>query len=266
MYYKNFITRFILRKNLFRRILWRLKAEWRKVRRNEFDDIQYLFRLIGKDPMVIFDVGANIGFVTFQFRKRFKTSKIFCFEPNPDVFLKLNNAYASDNEITKENIGIGYEAGTLNFYKNNNSGTSSFLKPNEFHNKNMARRYTEMNIPITSIAEYTSQHAIDKIDILKLDIEGFEIEALKGAESLLVLSKIKVIYLEVSFSEMYEGQPLIGDIIEYMSKYNYTLFGFYGINETVYRQTLLTNLLFISNELALEINDQNKRSIINYKN
>lgn len=266
MYYKNFITRFFLRKNLIKRVVWRLKAEWRKITRNEFDDIQYIFQLIGKDPKVIFDVGANIGFVTFQFRKRFERTKIFCFEPNPEVFIILNTSYATDNDIIKENLGIGSKAGMLNFYKNNNSGTSSFLKPNEFHNKNMARKYTEMNIPITSISEYTSHHGIDNIDVLKLDIEGFEIEALKGAESLLVQSKVKVIYLEVSLSEMYEGQPLIGDIIEYLSKYKYTLYGLYGINETVYRQTLLTNLLFISNELALEINVHSNQKIINYKN
>lgn len=50
-------------------------------------------------------------------------------------------------------------------------------------------------------------------NILKLNIEGFEIEALNGAESLLILRKISVIYLEVRLIEMYEGQPLIGGVI-----------------------------------------------------
>jgi hypothetical protein len=53
MYYKSFVRRFILRKNLLRRASWRLKQEWRKFTRNEFDDIQYIFELLAREPRVI---------------------------------------------------------------------------------------------------------------------------------------------------------------------------------------------------------------------
>jgi FkbM family methyltransferase len=239
---------------LLKRISWRLKQEWRNLTRNEFDDIKFIFKLLGKKPLTIFDVGANIGYVTFQFRKRFNSADIYSFEPNPTVFSKLSQSFLKDKKVYPINKGVGSTNGILNFYKNNNSGTSSFLKPNEFHLKNMARSYQETNIEIINLTDYCKQQFIDSVDILKLDIEGFEIEALKGFEQYLNAQKVQIVYLEVNLSKTYEDQPLIEDIILYLKNMNYVFFGFYGLNETSLRQTILTNLLFVSSKIADEIN------------
>ena len=263
MYYKNFITRFILRKNLLKRVLWRIKQEWRKLTRNEFDDIKFIFKLLGKEPQTIFDVGANIGYVTFQFRKRFNSANIYSFEPNPTVFSKLSQSFLKDKKVHPLNRGVGATNGILNFYKNNNSGTSSFLKPSTFHLKNLARTFEEINIEIINLTDYCMQNSLKNVDILKLDIEGFEIEALKGFTTFLIQKKVDIIYLEVNLSELYENQPVIDDVISFLFGYKYLLYGFYGINETETRQTLLTNLLFISDKVASDINIKHGKELIN---
>ena len=78
--------------------------------------------------------------------------------------------------------------------------------------------------------------------------------------------KIDFIFTEVNFIPTYEGQPLLEDIISYMRTYNYYPYNFYGINESKERQSIITNILFISNKVAKQINTINgKNSVYNYK-
>src|SRR5690606_31077452 len=83
MYYKNPLRRFVFRRKLLRRIKMRLKYYKRKAFKNEFDDLRFLFDVAGFEPSAIIDGGANIGFVTFQFSKRFPNSAVYAIEPNP---------------------------------------------------------------------------------------------------------------------------------------------------------------------------------------
>ena len=107
MYYKNIISRFLLRKNFFRRIKMRLKGEKRKLVKNEFDDLEFLYEKLKTEPKIIFDGGANIGFVSYQFFKKFKNSKIYAFEPNPSVFKTLTTSLKDmKNVILPFNLGI----------------------------------------------------------------------------------------------------------------------------------------------------------------
>ncbi|MEO8234788.1 MAG: FkbM family methyltransferase [Flavobacterium sp.] len=253
--YKNFITRFILRKNIISRVKMRINAYLRKNNKNEFDDLAFIYKLINKTPKHIFDCGANIGFVSYQFFKRFNNSKIHSFEPNVVVYEKLVGILKKESEnFTFNNCGISNTNGILEFYKNNNSGTSSFMQPNDFHMAHMARKYQKIDVPIVSITDYCSKNNIDEIGILKLDIEGFELKALQGCSNFLKQEKIDFIFTEVNFVPTYQGQPLIEEIITYMRKYNYYPYNFYGINESDKRQSIITNILFISNKIAIEIN------------
>lgn len=233
----------------------RLNSFWRVNKKNEFDDLNFLFKLINKEPIHIFDCGANVGFVSYQFYKRFKKAKIHSFEPNPDVFQKLvANLKKESTNVKFNNSGISDSRGVLEFYKNNNTGTSSFLKPNDFHLSHLARKFKLIEVPIISIENYCIENKISEISILKLDIEGFELKALQGCSNLLQLEKIDFIYAEVNFIPTYENQPLIEDIISYLRNFNYYPYNFYGINESKERQSIITNILFISNKVALEIN------------
>lgn len=265
MYYKNFITRFILRKNFLSRVKMRINIFLRRNQKNEFDDLKFLFKLINKEPLHIFDCGANVGFVSYQFYKRFKDSKIHCFEPNPDVFQKLiENLNKESANIKFNNSGISDSEGVLEFYKNKNTGTSSFLKPNDFHLSHLARKFALIEVPIISIKTYCLENNISEISILKLDIEGFELKALQGCSEFLKQEKIDFIYTEVNFIPTYDNQPLIEDIISYMRTFNYYPFNFYGINESKERQSIISNILFISNKVATQINTINgKNSVYN---
>ncbi len=254
MYYKNFIHRFLLRKNLFKRIGMRLGIVKRKLTKNEFDDLVFLYRLVGEKPSAIFDCGANVGFVSYQFYKCFPEAFIYAFEPNPDVFKKLSTNLEKENlRIIPVQAGIGDQQDTITFYKNNNTGTSSFLKPTEFHMAHMAKKYSPISVPVITIQSYCAEKGIPKISILKLDIEGFEIRALEGCKSLLEQQSIDFLFIEVSMIPFYINQPLLEDVIIYLRKLNYVPYNFYGNNETELRESLITNILFMSQKMARKI-------------
>lgn len=253
MYFKNIFTRFIFRKSFISRVKMRLKREKRKITKNEYDDLEFLYKKINREPSIVFDCGANIGFVTHQFNKRFKNAEIYSFEPNPKVFEELQKSTKDDNDIHIYNYGISNEKDELIFYKNNNTGTSSFLEPNDFHRANLARKYEKIKIPVISLRDFCGANKIEKIDILKLDIEGFELKALQGCEDMLKAEKIDFIYSEVNLVPTYDGQCLIEEVVSFLRQNNYIPYNFYGYNETSLRSSFITNILFVSNKMAKEL-------------
>lgn len=254
-HYKNFFSRFVLRKNWARRVQMRLRGEFRKIMKNEFDDVEYIFKLAGIFPKLIVDGGANIGFWTWQFRKRFPTAVIHAFEPNTLVFEKLQQSYASDAKVITHNKGLGSKRAKLRFHVNKNSGTSSFLEPTAFHKSNLARNeLKQIEIDVVSIDETFASSDSD-IDILKIDVEGYELNVLSGGEQMLDDSKIHVVISEYNLVPTYENQPLLQDLLSFMAEKGYTPYNLYGYHETAIRQMLLGNILFISPKLKCLIEE-----------
>ncbi len=227
----------------------RLKYYKRKAFKNEFDDLRFLFDVAGFEPSAIIDGGANIGFVTFQFSKRFPNSAVYAIEPNPEVFAKLKSTYEGNPNVCALNVGIARESGKLTFNVNVNTGTSSFLKPTRYHGTHQAKRIKEaIEIETISIIDLASRNGLEHIGILKLDIEGFELEALKGADTLLKDQKIHSIVLEANLIESYQGQSLFHEVTRYLAECGYYPFNVYGLHETPIRQSVFFNFLFLSSQ------------------
>jgi hypothetical protein len=103
-------------------------------------------------------------------------------------------------------------------------------------------------VDVITIEDFANQQGITHINILKMDIEGYELKALQGAESLLSQQRIDAIYTEVSLVPQYIGQPLFHDITEYLQKRGYYLYNIYDFvaQETLIRQALIGNVTYIS--------------------
>jgi len=86
-----------------------------------------------------------------------------------------------------------------------------------------------ISVPVVSLDEYTTAHQISRIDILKMDIQGAELLALKGGKHLLESRSIGVIYLGVSFISMYDRAPLFSAIDQYLNQVGYAFHGVYNL-------------------------------------
>lgn len=146
-----------------------------------------------KTKYVIFDVGANVGSYTLECLKRFgKNVEIHAFEPGKFTYKKLTTQVGADNVICN-NIGLSdKKAEQTLFYDKEESGLASLYKRDV---KNVSFSKTE-RVLLDTLDCYCEENGIDYIDLLKLDIEGNEINALKGAENMLNNRKIGMIQFE----------------------------------------------------------------------
>jgi FkbM family methyltransferase len=145
------------------------------------------------NPTVL-DIGANVGHHTLFFSRFAK--EVHAFEPNESVVKKLYEKIEVNQvkNITVHTVGLGDVNSNLQFHlpTNNNTGTGSFLKQDE------TKKTVEL--PVRRGDDYLKTIAVDKVDFIKMDIEGFEKEALKGLQQTLLRNR-PVIFFEWSAKE-----------------------------------------------------------------
>ncbi len=150
---------------------------------------------ISKKPTFI-DVGANVGDFTELLAKNHPSASIHCFEPNPNTFQKLKENCQSI--ATLVNGGIGEEEGNLKLYFSQDDKTSvqASSNPEILTVIGKQENLTSIDIKVDTLDNYCATNGIEEIDFLKIDIEGFELEALRGAKGLLQENKVKLIQFE----------------------------------------------------------------------
>ena len=169
------------------------------------------------DNMVIFDVGANIGLFTNYINSLNKNVKVYSFEPVVETFNKLKlNSKGENNILINKALGNANEISSINYIDNASSLSSinefsidKLEAHNEIYNKygifkGIIKYFLEKEfnnsqkkqIEITTISTIIDEYNIETIDILKIDVEGFELNVLKGIH-LQDFYKIKNIFIEI---------------------------------------------------------------------
>lgn len=171
-----------------------------------------------KSSDVVFDIGANSGIFAVLAKVYNSDSKVFAFEPQPNIFqvLKKNNGI-NNFDIKCENIALSNQEGKLPFY---NYGTNTFDSNTTAGSLNKEWRTENQEsimVDVRTLANYIENNFINKIDLIKIDVETFEYEVLLGYEK--YLSKHQpIIILEIQ-------SPDIGENIETLfDKNNYLYF------------------------------------------
>jgi len=191
--------------------------------RNPYEDIAQ--RLAGPRP-ILFDVGANVGQTSEQLIKLLPTAQIHAFEPSADAFRALSVAYSARKAVRLNNVGVAAHSGTKPFFENSITLLSSFLRIGVEGWGEASRRVT---VPVITIDEYCSMHDIPRIDLLKSDTQGFDLEVLKGSARMLNARCISLIYLEITLVHLYRGLPQMEEIISFLNKHSFSLIGIYNL-------------------------------------
>ena len=177
--------------------------------------------LLGDDvtkPMTIFDVGANRGEYTSAILELYPRSRIFAFEPSRETFRLLEAEFAAMSQVVKLNYGLGCKARSQLLYKESQYARIASLTPLDVTDHD----YTE-KVVIRTLDEVVSEHGISEIDLLKIDVEGHELDVITGAQNTLTLRKIKCLQFELGGSSI-DTNTTLKDIYEMLSQYDYRLY------------------------------------------
>lgn len=148
---------------------------------------------------VCLDLGANLGRVTQEAAWRVgPQGKVHAFEPAPVTVERLERRITrlGLGQVVVNRIAVGAAAGegTLHFYPQRAGGASS-LRPLEHAGIAPAAMVT---VPVVSLDGYCSERGLERVDLIKIDIEGSEVEALEGASRLLSGARRPVLVVEAA--------------------------------------------------------------------
>jgi FkbM family methyltransferase len=210
-------------------------------------DAQRLF-FDGNNNMTIFDVGAYVGDVTRIYMDIFLGAAIYCFEPYAESFRQLEKL--SENKMVRTyQTAVSDHIGKTKLYVNADRTCNSFFSrpvsgPAYYPEK--AQSVGEIEVDTTTIDNFCSWQKIERIDILKLDVEGAEKKVLSGANDKLEKNNIYLIYTEVMFISHYEGGCLFHELAGFLEQYGYTLFNLYNLKKAKSGQLRWGNAIFLS--------------------
>jgi len=168
---------------------------------------------------VVFDVGANIGESALKFRVGFPKAKIYCFEPVKETFEILKRTVNRYDTISCYKIAFGSKDGQETIYLTGQSNTSSLIRPNKAVGSEVVK--------LCTVDGFASDNQIKRIDLLKIDTEGFDLEVLKGARNMLSSGQIAFVLAEIGFHPGDARHVLFDDIRSYLLPMGYTVFGIY---------------------------------------
>lgn len=172
------------------------------------------------DVETIIDLGANNGQFLKVANHFFPEAFIYSFEPIPKLFQRLNKFKSRNIDVF--NIAIGNSVGEFDFHLNSYSHVSSFLNISK---KN--KTYPKDNIETIRVKQDTLDNlskslAIKGVTLLKLDVQGFEMEVLKGGAKT-IKNHINYIIIEANFVKLYENQPTFTELNRYLNELGFEL-------------------------------------------
>lgn len=175
-------------------------------------------------PYCIFDVGSNKGQFLKLILKNIRNSEfsIHCFEPGHETFNYLIKSTAKDVRIKLNNIGLGKEEGeAVLHYDSAGSGLASLTKRKLDH-FNIDFSKTE-KVQINTVDNYCEENSINHIHLIKLDIEGHELDALAGAKKMFDRNSIEIVTFEFGGCNI-DTRTFFQDFWYFFNEINFEIF------------------------------------------
>jgi FkbM family methyltransferase len=205
--------------------------------------VEHIPVLKGLDCKFVVDIGANAGQFALAARRCFPDAEIHSIEPLEEPSKKFNTLFHSDQNTFLHQFALGPQEQRMDFHVSKQDHSSSLLP--------IAQAQVDL-FPSTGEKEirqievkplhHILTQPIKPPALLKLDVQGFELEALKGC--LKILGQFQYIYVECSFVELYEGQALADEVIAFLDHYGFRLDGVYNLYLSPAGKAVQADMLF----------------------
>lgn len=230
-------------KTILLQVIRRLTGRTISRHRNQFCDIR---RILSSERIRnIIDAGAYHGEISKKFASIFKQANIYAFEPYKESFTVLCDEVKRYKNIYPLNYALSSSPGKKNLYITKSPIYSSLLPARltgqRLYNGCVSVKAAEVNA--ITIDDWAKDSNISFIDIIKLDIQGYELEALKGASRM--LETVKLIYTEVEFNELYKNNCLFYQIEAFLKPYDFCLYQLYDLMTAKNGQLICADATFV---------------------
>jgi FkbM family methyltransferase len=220
------------------------------------DPIQDMARLLNSFPVrSIVDGGAHTAHFSHQAASAFPSTRIEAFEPAAATFAKLQRAIAKSPRIRAHKLALGAVSGMRTFHNNTLAQTSSLRRPTaagERYFPGLVSQLAQEEVRVVALGEFCQEHGIECFDIIKLDLQGGEMDALRGAADLVAMAKI--IFIEVQFLQAYKDSALFSDLDIFLRAKGLDLYQFYDlVRSPIDGRLLHGDAMFVSRCLLAEM-------------
>jgi FkbM family methyltransferase len=177
-------------------------------------ELRLIQRIARTNPKWCIDIGANIGDYSAALLAR-TSARVIAFEPLPAAFDRLRTLAARTGErFIPVHSGVGREVGELELrFSSDESVLASFSPVVDQVSYVDAKSLRSHKVQITTLDEYVlganSPLTVDQIDLLKIDVEGFEYEVLQGAARVIAEMRPRVIQIEYNWHQLFTGHSLL---------------------------------------------------------
>jgi len=167
---------------------------------------------------IVLDVGTNIGTIANWLANR--TKHVHGFEPHPANIEMTRDQikFRKTKNITLSQLALGREPGTLQLH------VKSFHGHHSLGDTAASPTVEKIDVEVDTVDRYCSTHGIERIDFLKIDVEGFEDEVLQGATSMLKSHSIGFVLFELRHSILASVGKLSKDIFTPLTENGYSVF------------------------------------------
>ena len=196
-------------------------------------------------PNTIIDIGAHHGQFALLCRSMFPGARVHSFEPLMESASIYQRAHKGDEFVTLHPSAVGDITGIADLYVSKKTDSSSLLpiaklQADTFPGTDLKETTKVRVAPLRELIDYET---LEPPILLKIDVQGYELHTLTGCADL--LPKVGAVYVEASCSEFYEGQAALGDVFEFLLRYEFRLSGLHNAVSSEQAGVLQADLLFL---------------------
>jgi FkbM family methyltransferase len=165
----------------------------------EFSAEESLYSKLDLKGGVVIEAGAHLGIFTMYFAGAVGRGKVLAFEPNPQVFAFLKKSIKRNglNNVVAVNAGLSDGPGSMRFVSWRYNTAKGTFKPDKHEMmKKKGALFLEKDVPVTTIDRAVADHDLRRVDLVKIDTEGFEPFVIEGMEETINRHR-PVIYFEI---------------------------------------------------------------------
>lgn len=205
----------------------------------------------------IIDVGAYLGETAHWFSVLFPNATVWALEPFPESFAEL--VLKSGTKIKPFNLAVTNFDGQVELHYNSishtngiypiNSDSSDSLSVAQRGEVGIKQNSTIGSVLVNarSLNSFVEEQDILEIDLLKIDVQGAEVDVLKGSGN--ILNRVAVVLIEISLYDYYEKSSTIGDVESYLSPHGFSLWSVTDIsNNPMNGRTDWVELLYVNSK------------------